>query len=397
MELTRKQEEGLKIAVERYYAHERWTCIAGYAGSGKSTLIKFIISALDVDPEEEVCYVAFTGKAATVLQQKGCPNATTAHKLLYKAKMMANGTFKFFPKDNSELAQYKVIVVDEVSMLPKKLWDLMLTHGIYIIAAGDPGQLPPVDPNENNHVLDKPHIFLDEIMRQARDSEIIRFSMWIREGKSLISYRPEGKQVRVYDKSQVIPEMYDWADQIICAKNVTRTKINNVVRLRKGFDPNVPQIGDKIIGLHNNWDFMSKNRVWALTNGTVGTIEDFYTEDIRVPYYISEVPITYMFTQIVLSDGDKFCGTPIDYKQLITGEETLMGSQCYQLRNNKQCLDPPFDFSYAYAITCWKAQGSEYGKVLGFEENYPFDREEHKKYLYTMATRASDKLVIIRK
>ena len=52
MELTRKQEEGLKIAVERYYAHERWTCIAGYAGSGKSTLIKFIISALDVDPEE---------------------------------------------------------------------------------------------------------------------------------------------------------------------------------------------------------------------------------------------------------------------------------------------------------------------------------------------------------
>lgn len=311
--------------------------------------------------------------------------------------MMANGTFKFFPKDNSELAQYKVIVVDEVSMLPKKLWDLMLTHGIYIIAAGDPGQLPPVDPNENNHVLDKPHIFLDEIMRQAQDSEIIRFSMWIREGKSLISYRPEGKQVRVYDKSQVIPEMYDWADQIICAKNATRTKINNVVRLRKGFDPNVPQIGDKIIGLHNNWDFMSENRVWALTNGTVGTIEDFYTEDIRVPYYISEVPITYMFTQIVLSDGDKFCGTPIDYKQLITGEGTLTGSQCYQLRNNKQCLDPPLDFSYAYAITCWKAQGSEYGKVLGFEENHPFDREEHKKYLYTMATRASNKLVIIRK
>ena len=142
---------------------------------------------------------------------------------------------------------------------------------------------------------------------------------------------------------------------------------------------------------------MSENRVWALTNGTVGTIEDFYTEDIRVPYYISEVPITYMFTQIVLSDGDKFCGTPIDYKQLITGEGTLTGSQCYQLRNNKQCLDPPFDFSYAYAITCWKAQGSEYGKVLGFEENHPFDQEEHKKYLYTMATRASDKLVIIRK
>ncbi|MDD7755884.1 MAG: hypothetical protein PUJ51_15445 [Clostridiales bacterium] len=42
-------------------------CWLRLTGSGKSTLIKFIISALDVDPEEEVCYVAFTGKAATVL------------------------------------------------------------------------------------------------------------------------------------------------------------------------------------------------------------------------------------------------------------------------------------------------------------------------------------------
>ena len=42
-----------------------------------------------------------------------------------------------------------------------------------------------IEKNENNHVLDKPHIFLDEIMRQAQDSEIIRLSMWVREGKPL--------------------------------------------------------------------------------------------------------------------------------------------------------------------------------------------------------------------
>ena len=85
MILTKKQEEGLKIAVSRYYNNEPYTCISGYAGSGKSTLIKFIIASLDVDPEVEVAYVAYTGKAANVLQSKGCPNATTAHKLLYKA------------------------------------------------------------------------------------------------------------------------------------------------------------------------------------------------------------------------------------------------------------------------------------------------------------------------
>lgn len=31
MELTRKQEEGLKIAVARYRNHEKFTIISGYA------------------------------------------------------------------------------------------------------------------------------------------------------------------------------------------------------------------------------------------------------------------------------------------------------------------------------------------------------------------------------
>jgi exodeoxyribonuclease-5 len=63
-------------------------------------------------------------------------------------------------------------------------------------------------------------------------------------------------------------------------------------------------------------------------------------------------------------------------------------------------LDGPtdvYDFAYAYAITCWKAQGSEWNKVLFFEEEFPYDKETHKKYLYTGITRASKKLVIIRK
>ena len=75
-------------------------------------MIKFIISALEV-PQEEVCYVAFTGKAATVLASKGCPNATTAHKLLYKARPKADGTYMFIP---NPAIDYSVVVVDEISM-----------------------------------------------------------------------------------------------------------------------------------------------------------------------------------------------------------------------------------------------------------------------------------------
>ena len=70
------------------------------AGTGKSTLVKFIISALpNIVPETDVKYVAYTGKAANVLKNKGCPGATTAHKLLYEARMMPNGKYQFFPRN----------------------------------------------------------------------------------------------------------------------------------------------------------------------------------------------------------------------------------------------------------------------------------------------------------
>lgn len=57
----------------------------------------------------------------------------------------------------------------------------------------------------------------------------------------------------------------------------------------------------------------------------------------------------------------------------------------------------PNQFTYGYAITGWKAQGSEWDKVLVIEEDFPYNEVEHQKFLYTCATRAISKLVIIRK
>ena len=76
---------------------------------------------------------------------------------------------------------------------------------------------------------------------------------------------------------------------------------------------------------------------------------------------------------------------------------TLNPKQTYMLNRQKDLLDAPYEFAYAYAITCHKAQGSEWNKVLVFEEWFPNVAEEHKRWLYTAATRASEKLVIIKK
>lgn len=63
MELTTKQEQGLKTALSRYSLGMPYTVISGYAGTGKSTLVNFIVSALNIY-EDDVAYIAYTGKAS---------------------------------------------------------------------------------------------------------------------------------------------------------------------------------------------------------------------------------------------------------------------------------------------------------------------------------------------
>ena len=138
MELTKKQEEGLKIILERHKNNEKYTTIAGYAGTGKSTLVKFAIAALDVE-DTRVAYATYTGKAAEVLRKKGNIGACTLHKLLYEHIPLPGGGFYRKVKTSLDV---DIVVVDEISMVPKSMVDLLLSHKVYIIFLGDPFQLP---------------------------------------------------------------------------------------------------------------------------------------------------------------------------------------------------------------------------------------------------------------
>lgn len=234
-------------------------------------------------------------------------------------------------------------------------------------------------------------------MRQAQDSEIIRLSMWVREGKPLTQFPCQSEQVKLLNPNEVNTGVYNWPDQILCATNAKRNGINSFIRQSKGYGEE-PCEGDKIISLHNHWDYFSQSGNWALTNGSIGTITRFQKENFLIPRYIHDKPLSILFTDIQLEDNDNFIALPIDYNGLITGTPTLTPRQQYQLKTNKRNpLEPPFDFAYAYAITVWKAQGSEWNKVLGFEEAFPFDAETKNKYLYTLITRAKEKLVIVKR
>ena len=391
MILTKKQEQGLKTCIEKYINGEKYCVISGYAGAGKSTLVKFIVQNLPgINPEDDVVYACYTGKAAQVLLKKGNKNVITLHKLLYESIPKPDGTFFRRPKP---FIDYKIVIVDEVSMAPKQLMELLFTHNVFIIALGDPFQLPPVDKNQDNGLLNNPDVFLDEIMRQALDSEIIRLSMQVRNGEPFDYFT--GHDAIVMPKKDLNTGVLKWADQILVGTNATRVAINNQMRDLMGRG-NKPENGDKVICLRNYWDNLATNAD-PLVNGTIGYISNVYETYNRTPNWAGGEIIKVLEAKFTSDSDADFGLLQMDEKQILTGERCLDFRKIYKLTSNWRTAHlVPMEFTYGYAITVHKSQGSEWDNVCVLEESFPFDKEEHARWLYTAITRASDKLVLVR-
>ena len=393
MELTEKQEKGLETILTRYNLGLKYTTISGYAGTGKSTLVKFAIAALGVR-EDRVAYATFTGKAAEVLRKKGNTGACTLHKLLYDHFPKPGGGFIRKPKTSLD---YDVVVVDEVSMAPKSMIDMLLSHRVYVIFLGDPFQLPQINKDESHDILENAHIFLDEVMRQAAESEIIQISMKIRNGESIDFMK--GKEVIIIPKSELVEGHLTWADQILCGTNATRENINRQMREIYGFS-GLPQDGEKMICLRNYWDDCADNGD-ALVNGTTGILRNPFETFRMIPNYIpiDNHRMDVIQGDFVTSDGSTFNSVEMDKKFLIDGVKCITdGKILFRLGKLKNKIGDivPREFAFGYAITTHKAQGSEWDKVLVIEEKFPFPKEEHARWLYTAVTRASEKLVLVR-
>lgn len=122
----------------------------GYAGTGKTTLARHLAEGIDGD----VCFGAFTGKAAHVLRQKGCEDAGTIHSLIYRPRSAKeeeetddddeDSGPQFAIKRDSAAATASLIVIDECSMVDEELGKDLLSFGTPVLVLGDPAQLPPV-------------------------------------------------------------------------------------------------------------------------------------------------------------------------------------------------------------------------------------------------------------
>ena len=360
--------------------------LSGPPGSGKSTIVSHIIRELRLD-QDAVAYVAYTGKAALNLILKDCPTKTI-HSLLYelrfedkldendepivrKGKVVRTAVFK---KRKFIDPGIELIVIDEGSMINKKMGEELLSFDIPIFILGDIDQLKPIF--GESFFLQSPDVILTEILRQRADDPIIKLSQLILNNKN-IPMGQLGPRCNIIRKESLTNEMLMDADIIICGKNATRAQINTHIRERiYGRKAKTLVVGDKIIVRRNNWAIIIDENI-SLINGLIGYVTHIHTETHNTKQRSIEIDFRPDFTDM------EFYNIKIDLAFLY-GEKEI---ERFGFMKSELNL-----IEYGNAITCHVAQGSEYDSVLIYDE--PMGTyENHKRWRHTAVSRAKKNLI----
>lgn len=332
----------------------------GFAGTGKTTLARHL-----AEGAETVCYGAFTGKAALMMQRNGCAGASTIHSLIYIVDDYG-GSVTFIRNHASAAKDADLIVIDECSMVGPDIAADLLSFGRPILVLGDPAQLPPVN-GAGYFTNAEPDAMLTEIHRQAADNPIIRMATLVREG-GVLERGTYGKS-RVVARGTLENEEVLSASQVLVGMNMTRRGFNAKIRRLLGRSDELPEEGDRLVCLRND-------KTCGIFNGGLFTVLDV-VEKRRSP----------AFTMMLASDdfpNREAIKVKVRREMFTGGFEDLDREQ---LRGTQQ-------FDYGYALTCHKAQGSQWPDVIVYDESRAF-REDAGRWLYTAITRASDQITVV--
>lgn len=364
--------------------------ITGGPGTGKTTIIKCILTILDAQ-KLNTLLLAPTGRAAKRMSETTGRDASTIHRAL----MMDFYTNRFYYNEQNPL-DCDTVIIDEFSMVDVSLGYYLiraLPKDCKLIIVGDKDQLPSVNAgNVLDDIISSSTINvaqLTQIFRQDENSKIITNAHLINSGKmpeldnssndfffetkenlddiantivSLVTSRlPKFLNIEP-NQIQVLAPLKNGVCGVGSLNKKLQQKINPQTNSKKSLvvGETVFREGDKVMQLVNNYNleytqYLSNNRVVegsGIFNGDMG--------------YITEIN-NLTGEMKVMFDGNRLCEYP--------------RTEIHQL-------------TLAYAITIHKSQGSEFDAVVIPAISGPY-MIFNRNLIYTAVTRAKKLVVIV--
>ena len=420
--------------------------LKGYAGTGKTSLVKTLVRTL---PYIGMKYVlmAPTGRAAKVLSNYTGRDASTIHRRIYQTKTLPDGSFRIARAEN----KYKnaLFIVDEASMIGEQkefggtsLLDDLLGYvfsgdNCRLLLIGDTAQLPPVESQQSPALnceylksefpITAATFELTEVKRQALESGILYNATDIRQllSQNLYEYELPLFHLQGFNDIQKIePETFeemlhnafsnssDNEAVIVCKSNKRANLFNQAIRGRILNIEGEIATGDKLMIVKNSYFWTEGNDVMSfIANGDMAEIRKIKHFEEMYGFRFADVELSFtdyqdqpnieakILLDTLYSNSPSL--TEEENKKLFSAiEEDYMDIPNRRERYKEMKKNPWFNalqVKFAYALTCHKTQGGQWSTV--FIDSSLNQKEtlevEDLRWLYTALTRAQERVYFV--
>ena len=420
--------------------------LRGYAGTGKTTLVKALVKTLPMIGMKYVL-MAPTGRAAKVLSSYTGQNASTIHRRIYQAKAFPDGSIRITRAENK--SKNALFIIDEASMIGEQkefggssLLDDLLSYvfsgeSCRLLLIGDTAQLPPVESSESPALncdylksefpITAATYELTEVKRQALESGILYNATDIRQllSQKLYEYHLPIFHLQGFDDIQKIePEAFeemlhnafantsDNEAVIVCKSNKRANMFNQAIRGRILNIEGEIATGDKLMVVKNNYFWANGNEVISfIANGDMAELRKIKHFEDMYGFRFADVELSFtdypdapnIEAKILLDtlNSNSPSLTEEENKRLFSAiEEDYMDIPNRRDRYKEMKKNPWFNalqVKFAYALTCHKTQGGQWNTVfidssLNLKETLEV---EDLRWLYTALTRAQERVYFV--
>lgn len=248
MELTTEQSEVVNQIVNWFHGKSKYFSLQGPAGSGKTTILKYVIDRLNC----KVIATSTTNASVNVLKGSldsfNIPCVTTHRYLRLKVVRTAEGTSIETDEEKEPVVSFDLVIVDESSMVGRSLWEKIVAHPAKTkwLFVGDPCQLSPVGVSLSPTFKVPDSAYLKTIHRQSEDGPIHSLVSKVRN--SILNEKYEifqpateikdcGSIITLKNKKEWYDSISNWFDdpndtrcRVLTYTNKAEHAINNTIR-----------------------------------------------------------------------------------------------------------------------------------------------------------------------